>query len=133
MAFRYYGPYRIIERVGKVAYKLQLPPESKIHPVVHVSQLKKAIREPTRAESELPPHNEILRMEHVPEAILARKSVKMAKGAKLHALVHWNALPDSMATWEETTELGQRFPATLAWGQAMPQGERMLGQNHQNT
>ncbi|KAL5715388.1 hypothetical protein ACHQM5_017216 [Ranunculus cassubicifolius] len=34
---KYYGPFEILERVGKVAYRLHLPPESRIHPVFHVS------------------------------------------------------------------------------------------------
>ncbi|XP_058769067.1 uncharacterized protein LOC131642924 [Vicia villosa] len=37
---RFFGPFQIIKRVGEVAYLLDLPSSSRIHPVVHVSLLK---------------------------------------------------------------------------------------------
>jgi hypothetical protein len=40
---KYYDPYKVLQRIGSMAYKLDLPPSSRVHPVFHVSFLKKVI------------------------------------------------------------------------------------------
>ena len=48
----YIGPFKIMERRGEVAYKLELPASlSNVHDVFHVSQFKKCLRVP---EEQLP-------------------------------------------------------------------------------
>ncbi|GMI75792.1 hypothetical protein HRI_001248500 [Hibiscus trionum] len=40
---KFYGPYKVTRRIGLVAYILNLPEHSKLHPIVHVSLLKKKL------------------------------------------------------------------------------------------
>ncbi|KAL5541142.1 hypothetical protein UlMin_044374 [Ulmus minor] len=45
---RFIGPFEILERIGKVTYKIALPPElSSVHNVFHVSMLKKYVSDPS--------------------------------------------------------------------------------------
>ncbi|MCH93906.1 retrotransposon protein, partial [Trifolium medium] len=51
---RYYGPYLILAKVGAVAYKLSLPPQSRIHNVFHCSLLKPHKGPPPAVVDQLP-------------------------------------------------------------------------------
>ena len=53
LAAKYFGPYKVLARVGEVAYKLELPSNSKVHPVFHILQLRKHIGKQL-VQSELP-------------------------------------------------------------------------------
>jgi hypothetical protein len=110
----------ILERVGEVAYRLDLPSTSRIHPVIHVSQLKKAVGTDIQVQDALPSPLDVLQ---VPTRVLQRLLRQRGKVAVSQALVQWSGQPESMATWEDIDELKQRFPRSPAWGQAAFQGE----------
>lgn len=104
---RFYGPYRVLERIGLVAYRLDLPPGSKIHPVFHVSLLKKQLGAQDRTLSSLPSvADENGELQPQPSAILKHRR----KGRKCEMLIQWDGLPASEATWEEEHSFMARFP-----------------------
>lgn len=72
---KYFGPYKVIERIGKVAYKLELPPNSAIHPLFHVSLLKKKIGQQHAPSLVLPVFYEANPCRTYPVKILARRIV----------------------------------------------------------
>ena len=48
LALRYIGTFEILERIGMVAYRLALSPDmSQVHPIFHVSMLRKYISDPS--------------------------------------------------------------------------------------
>jgi len=69
LAFRFFRPFIITDRVGPSAYRLKLPSECLIHPVLHVSMLKRDVLANNQVH-ELPNFEHEL---HVPEAILDQR------------------------------------------------------------
>lgn len=125
LSFRFYGPFQVIARMGEVAYKLALPVTSLIHPVVHVSQLKKALAPSEQAQSALPVLRPIIDDQPQPVRIVERRFIR--KGAKMveQVCVQWSGADPAVLTWENPHELRHRFPSAQAWRQASFQG----GQN----
>ena len=75
LAARYYGPFRVIQKVGAVSYKLDLPLGSLIHPVFHVSNLKAKLGNQMVLRPTLPAMNVDLVITPEPMMILDRKSI----------------------------------------------------------
>jgi hypothetical protein len=118
LAYKFFGPFPVLERIGKVAYRLELPPASKIHNVFHVSQLKDYSPDYTPVFSELPTLPALDCVDTAPETILDRRMMKKGNKAIVQVLIKWKHLPDETATWEDWVVLKVRFPEVLTWGQA---------------
>jgi hypothetical protein len=118
LSFRYYGPFAVLERVGTVAYRLQLPPDCQIHPVVHVSQLKRHVPPSVRIEDNISQVPDDPTLTVMPVQFLGSRLSRKGASTVSQILVQWDALPESLATWEEAEDLHRRFPKCPAWGQA---------------
>ncbi|GMI86874.1 hypothetical protein HRI_002356700 [Hibiscus trionum] len=106
---KWFGPFRVIGKVGSVAYKLQLPDGSRIHPIFHVSQLKKHVGEDI-CSNELPLIGPDGCISKEPVKILDRRIGKRGGRAVTEVLVEWtNSFPED-STWEILHQLQQQFP-----------------------
>ena len=93
---RYYGPFKVIRRVGEVAYELELPADSKVHNMFHVSRLKKALGHNVVPSVVLPPLDDKGKLILVPEAILDSKERVLRRRTIKEYLVKWRNLPVEM-------------------------------------
>ena len=109
---RYIGPYRIITRVGKVAYRLELPDELRsIHNTFHVSQLRKCVRD----ESAVIPLEDIqidekLNYVEKPIALLEWKVKTLRNKEIKYVKVLWQHRKSSEWTGEPEVEMRAHYP-----------------------
>lgn len=101
----YFGPFKILKRIGKVAYKLALS-ESKIHDVVHISMLK-AFKGPP--PSKVPTLPDLRDGKLLPQPLEVIRS-RLNKGVK-EVLVIWAGMQLNEATWENLNEFQLHFPS----------------------
>jgi hypothetical protein len=122
LAFKYFGPFKIIQRIGAVAYKLELPPDCAIHPVFHVSQLKPFTPNYTPVYDKLPAPPDITAPTARPHKILERRLVKKGNAAVPQIRVQWGNLSPEHSTWEDYHVLRHRYPDAALWTEDSSRG-----------
>ncbi|KAH9679078.1 hypothetical protein KPL71_025968 [Citrus sinensis] len=111
LAKRYYGLFVIIARIGLVAYKLELPPASKIHLVFHVSLLKPFHGSTPQEISPLLEYSIDNHPLTLPAAICATRIVFQQGKLVPQVLVQWTDGALENATWENFGAFCQQYPA----------------------
>ncbi|GMI72196.1 hypothetical protein HRI_000888900 [Hibiscus trionum] len=108
LAAKWFGRFLILGKVGSMAYELKLPEGSKIHPVFHVTQLKKHLRD-VPVQQELPIVRLDVSISKEPAKILERRIGKMGNQVVTEVLVEWtNSFPED-GSWENLHQLKIQF------------------------
>ncbi|MCO5609896.1 hypothetical protein L7F22_064130 [Adiantum nelumboides] len=97
---RYCGPFKILKKIGDVAYKLELPESSRVHPVFHVSRLKKSIHglENVVSPDILVDLIEPQKIPHDPKRILGYRDRHTRHKVYQEVLVKWTDVEEEAAT-----------------------------------
>ena len=109
---RYIGLFEIVERIGPVAYRLDLPEElSRVHNVFHISMLRKYISDPSHVlealEIEL---RDDLSYEEQPAQILGREEKELRNKIISLVKVLWRNHLVEEATWEREAQMRSQYP-----------------------
>ncbi|XP_021741299.1 uncharacterized protein LOC110707581 [Chenopodium quinoa] len=112
LSLKYIGPYEILQRIGKVAYRLALLMDlSKVHDVFHVSQLRRYIPDKSHVlQPETIELDQSLTYEERPVKILDSK-VRSTRNKNVKTVkVLWSNQECEEATWEAEDELKKKYP-----------------------
>lgn len=101
---RFIGPFKVLRRIGEVAYELALPDHMKVHPVFHVSLLKR-YRSDGRIQPPPPPVELEGDLEYEVEAIQTHRIVRKGRSSRHEYLVKWLGYGVEHSTWEQEGNL----------------------------
>jgi hypothetical protein len=111
LAPRYCGPFKVLDRVGSVTYRLALPPTIKARNVFLVSLLKKYVHHSNHiidwSVIQVEPEGEFL---PEPQCILYRKETPLGNQTIAHVKVQWKHFGPNEATWEMEDAMRQAYP-----------------------
>jgi len=118
-----YGPFKIIEKISDLNYRLQLPDNWKIHPVFHVDQLRKYNEDPKSPNFNEPPpdlieDNEEYEVEEILDA--EHRIEKGTRKRSLHYLVKWVGYHSKDNTWEPLSHVSNSPDALTAFYKKNP-------------
>jgi hypothetical protein len=119
LSLRYIGPFTILARVGSLAYRLQLPDSmAGVHPVFHVSMLRKFLRDPDHqiemepivVQQDLTLECRRVRILESSECVMRKRSIKYVK-------VLWTNQFERETTWELEELMRQKYPELFVLGE----------------
>ena len=109
---RYIGPFEMVERIGPLAYRLDLPKElSRVHNVFHISMLRKYIPDPSHVleTPEIELRDDLSYDEH-PVQILGREEKELRNRTISLVKVLWRNHLVEEATWEWEDQMQSQYP-----------------------
>ncbi|KAI3742520.1 hypothetical protein L1987_60204 [Smallanthus sonchifolius] len=112
LAPHYVGPFKILERIGKVAYKLELPPSlGNVHPTFHVSNLKKCLAD---EDLHIPLDDvhidETMHFVEKPVEIMDHE-IKQLKRSRIPIVkFRWESKRGPEFTWEREDQMKLKYP-----------------------
>lgn len=108
------GPFRILRKVGALAYKLKLPPVIKIHPVISIAQLEPAPKKPDPYGRKHTTDPGLIQTKNdattpIPDApsyeISRILNERISQGGKTQYLVQWKGYDQSNNVWYDEKDL----------------------------
>ncbi|GKB29042.1 hypothetical protein Tco_0868443 [Tanacetum coccineum] len=113
---RYIGPFQIIERIGTLAYRLELSQElSRVHNVFHDCNLKKCLSDDTLVISlEEIQLDDKLNFVEEPVEIMDREVKQLNQSRIPIVKVRWNACRGPEYTWEREDQFKSKYPHLFA-------------------